>query len=700
MEQLSIHSVTALHFATIIPWIWFIGLCVIVFLLSALSLFLRHKNAFLRTVCAACFLFALSGPYFLISEKEKRSDTGIVLVDRSESQAIAQRSDITQKAIQYLQQTLKDNASLNLRIVETDSEEGKNGTHIFKALKTAFQDIAIDERAGAIIITDGQIHDAAEGQGQYSEYGPLHFLLTGNQNEKDRQVQIIEASPYGITNQKILIKYIVKDNSADTNDTATITIRNFQADADSFEQTKIVPLNIEQSAEVDVTQAGKNIYEISTSLIENELSKNNNSATFEINGIRERLKVLLVSGQPYTGARVWRDLLTSDPAVDLVHFTILREPDKIDPTPSRELALIAFPMEELFETKLSSFDLVIFDRYDRIGILPDIYFENIRNYVQKGGALLLAHGPFFSEADSIYNTAFRDILPAAPDGRPLNGAFTPKLTAQGTTHPVTRNLVQGDSNREKPVWGSWLRQVPLKIMSGDALMEGTGDRPLLVLSRNDQGRVAQIASDQIWLWARGFEGGGPHTELLRKTIHWLMKEPELDERLLDIQIVSRKMTVASQDIHRENAIINVTDPAGGQRIVKLDKNLNGKWTSDFDAPLKGVYIFKDEHGYQQIFSSLPKSSLETQSLLSTSDIVKPAATATGGGIFWLAQNPEPVIKTMSRQKHYAGSNWLGLRENNQYTVKNLKQIPFIPPWVFMLSLVSLLLMMWWREGRS
>ena len=97
----------------------------------------------------------------------------------------------------------------------------------------------------------------------------------------------------------------------------------------------------------------------------------------QINGVRDRLRVLLVSGEPHAGERTWRNLLKSDASVDLVHFTILRPPEKQDGVPVDELSLIAFPTRELFIEKIEDFDLIIFDRYRRRGILPSLYLENI-----------------------------------------------------------------------------------------------------------------------------------------------------------------------------------------------------------------------------------------------------------------------------------------------------------------------------------
>jgi hypothetical protein len=128
---------------------------------------------------------------------------------------------------------------------------------------------------------------------------------------------------------------------------------------------------------VPIPHAGPNIVEIEASPLDGELTPINNRAVVSIDGVRDKLRVLLVSGEPHAGERTWRNLLKSDASVDLVHFTILRPPEKQDGTPINELSLIAFPTRELFQQKIAEFQLIIFDRYARQGVLPLIYFDNI-----------------------------------------------------------------------------------------------------------------------------------------------------------------------------------------------------------------------------------------------------------------------------------------------------------------------------------
>ena len=160
-------------------------------------------------------------------------------------------------------------------------------------------------------------------------------------------------------------------------------------------------------------------------------------------------------------------------------------------------------------------------------MLPILYYDYIAEYVENGGALLVAAGPEYASGQSIARTPLMSALPAMPTGNVVEEGFHPRLTEVGERHPVTRGL-EG-STAEPPNWSRWFRVIDIQQPDGQVVMNAAGERPLLVLNRRGEGRVGMLLSDQGWLWARGFEGGGPHVSLYRRMAHWLMKEPELEE---------------------------------------------------------------------------------------------------------------------------------------------------------------------------
>ena len=447
-------------------------------------------------------------------------------------------------------------------------------------------------------------------------------------------------------------------------------------------------------------KAGRAALEIEVAERQGELTRINNRVAIFVNGVRDRLRVLLVSGQPYPGLRVWRNLLKADPAVDLVHFTILRPPEKQDGTPIRELALIAFPSRELFEVKLNEFDLIVFDRYSRRGLLPLVYLENIARYVEEGGALLEAAGPEFAEPLSLYRTPLSRVLPGRPSGEIYERGFSPTLTEIGGRHPVTKGLEPpGAPGEPGGRWGRWFRQVDVETTDAQVLMNGVADRPLLVLDRVGEGRVAQLLSDHEWLWARGFEGGGPQAVLLRRLVHWLMKEPELEEEALEAEATREGIVIERQSLESRPVEVTVTHPAGREEVVQLRPGEDGLARGRVAAMEDGLYRISDgEH--TAYATPRPIAPIELGDMLATDRIMAPVAEATGGGVRWLARGGTPDLRRVEPGRLAAGRGWLGIEQQGAYRVLGQHQLPLLPAWLALLLLAGTATIAWWREGRA
>lgn len=682
-----------IHFAPILPDLWLYGLIGATALLLGLSFLFYRRSMVWRTLCAGAFLLIFLNPSLTEERREAVKDVAAIVLDTSPSQEFGQRDERSRRALEALQADLaRADDVLETRIIEAPAATDSlpRDTRLFDALDQALADVPLSRRAGVIFITDGQIHDMPAGDERFADYGPVHALLSGERDEKDRLIVLREAPSYGIVGQEVTIRYEVEDINTGA-EYASVIIRQGGKDP----RMELVPVNTEQSLRVTIDHAGQNIIDIEAAPLDGEVTLANNRAAAIINGVRDRLRVLLVSGLPHSGGRTWRNILTSDPGVDLVHFTILREPDKLDATPQSELSLIAFPFRELFEIKLYEFDLIIFDRYRLNRILPHFYFTNIARYVEEGGALLEASGPSFASPNSIYTTDLASVLPGQPGGRVINNAFRPAITDLGGRHPVTEGLSWPGGE-----WGSWLRQVTIRPLTGDVLMTGAENEPLLLLDRVGEGRVAQLASDQIWLWARGYEGGGPQAELLRRLAHWLMKEPELEENALQLQVDNGTLLIRRRALEDSPVDVTVKTPAGERRQVTLEPDGSGALSARIDAAALGVYMVDD--GQQERFAIVGQlNPPELRSVITTGDILSPLVNASRGGIYWLAETaPAPSVRLLPPGRDYGGRNWLGLRHNNSYHVTGVKDTPFLPPWLYALSLLSLVTATWWFEGRA
>ena len=676
------------------PILWaVIGVAVI----SSLLLFVsRSRGAAIRTLALALVVLALANPSLTREDRDPLSSVAIVIVDKSPSQSFGDRTAQTEAARAAVVERLSHIPGLEVRMVEAGQADGEtDGTRLFTALGSTLADVPSDRVAGVVMITDGRVHDVPADAGALGFAAPVHALITGHKDERDRRVALIAAPRFGIVGQPQTVTFRVEDHGANEQ-TADVTVRR---DGDVVE-TRTVPVGTPQNVAIPIPHGGPNIVEIEAApLAGGELTQVNNRAVVTIDGVRDKLRVLLVSGEPHAGERTWRNLLKSDASVDLVHFTILRPPEKQDGTPINELSLIAFPTRELFQQKIDEFQLIIFDRYARQGVLPIIYFDNITRYVRDGGAVLVAAGPDYASPTSIWRTPLDAILPAEPDGNVTEEAFRPTLTELGQRHPVTRGLEGSES--DPPNWSEWFRIVDTRNANGTTVMQGPDEKPLLVLSREGEGRVALLLSDHIWLWARGFEGGGPHLDLLRRLSHWLMKEPDLEEEALRLTVSGHDLVVRRQTMADEIADVTLTSPSGATQALKLQPTEPGVWETSVAANELGLWRATDGK-LNALVNIGPANPREYAEVTSTTDVLAPLTDATGGDSRRLDDGSGlnvPRIVAVRSGDTFKGDDWIGLKMRDVSVVRGIGVLPIFAGLLGLLLLLGSLAGTWAREGR-
>jgi hypothetical protein len=664
-------------------------------LLAALLLIARSRGAVVRAIALALMVLALANPSVTREDRDPIPSVAAVIVDKSPSQDFGDRAKQTEAAKTALVERLKRIPGLEVRVAEAGQADGEtDGTRLFSALSSTLSDVPPDRIAGAVMITDGRVHDVPADAATLGFAAPLHALITGHANERDRRVVLTNAPRFGITGQSQVIGFRVEDQGAQTG-AVEVTVRR---DGEQIER-RVMAAQTDLRISVPIPHAGPNIVEIEAAPLEGELTLVNNRAVVSIDGVRDKLRVLLVSGEPHSGERTWRSLLKSDASVDLVHFTILRPPEKQDGTPINELSLIAFPTRELFQQKIGEFHLIIFDRYARQGVLPIIYFENIANYVREGGAVMVAAGPDYASPTSIWRTPLDVILPAEPSGDVTEGAFRAGLSEAGKRHPVTRAL-EG-SNTDPPHWSRWFRLVDTKRTTGMNLLQGTGQKPLLVLSREGKGRVALLLSDHIWLWARGYEEGGPHLDLLRRVSHWLMKQPDLEEEALRILARGRELTVQRQTMADSAAEVTLTAPSGATRTLSLRADEPGLWSATVTANELGLWRATD--GKLTALTNLgPANPREFAAVTSTPDVLRPLTDASGGSVRRIENGGDitlPRVVPVRSSSSYKGDDWIGMKMRDVSVVRGIGVLPIFAGLIGLLLLVGSLALTWAREGR-
>ncbi len=689
-------SVASLSFAPQLPWVLIWLLAALALALTLIGLMRRARGSVWRGLGFAVVLLALANPLIVRQKRQPLNDVMALVVDQSQSMDIGGRKEAALAAAASLSMALKAKyPHLEIRkvTVRTSANGDNNGTELFHALNRALANVPPARIAGAIAITDGEVSDAP-APGKTGLTAPLQVLISGRKNEADRKLSVLSAARFAIVGHHAQIQLRIDDFGGPKKGFARLRVRV----GGKERAIRTIPVGRTTTIRVAIHHEGENVIELIAEPGPAELTLENNRAVIPVTGVRDRLHVLLVSGEPNAGERVWRSLLKADPSVELVHFTILRPPTKVDNTPADQLSLIAFPVNELFNRKLNSFDLVIFDRYRLRGLLPPAYFENIVRYVEHGGALLVSSGPEYTGGVSIYRTALASILPARPTGTIITEKFRPELTQLGQAHPVTAGLAGANSPGKPATWGSWFRLIGADAVSGQTLMKGPKDSPLLVLDHVGKGRVAELLSDQSWLWARGFEGGGPVAELLRRVAHWLMKEPELSAERLTANIRGGTIYVHRHTLAKSTPPVIVREPDGKVRSLTLHQVGPGNWHAHAAIHQLGLYRLKNGT-LTAVAAAGPLNPKEMADVRATARILQPLAQASGGSVHWLVDGGVPQVRMVTSGHPFFGRHWIGLRANNAYRVTSAEQKPLLPGWVVLLVVLSAVLIAWQREGR-
>ena len=658
--------------------------------LAAIGILRRVRASLLRIAAVAIFAIALLNPALQQELREPLDGVVAVVVDRTQSQRAAGREEQTVEVADALVERLEAMDGLEVRTMTVDRPApDRDGTILFDPLGDLLSDVPPERIAGALFVTDGQVHDVPS---EAPFDAPVHGLVVGEEDERDRRVDIVAAPRFGLVDSEQTVEVRVEDQAV-SGETVPLTV---EIDGETME-TRPVTVGDTVTVTVPIAHGGDNFVQFTVPTVDGELTTVNNSNVAIIEGVRENLRVLLVSGEPYPGERTWRNLLKSDAAVDLVHFTILRPPEKQDGTPINELSLIAFPTRELFSEKIDEFDLIVFDRYERRRVLPALYFDNIAQFVLNGGALLIAAGPDYAGARSVYNTPLSAVLPVAPSGDVLERPFRPGIAEIGARHPVTRALPGGAE--DPPGWSEWYRQIDAIPVAGNTVMTGNSDAPLLTLSREGEGRVAMMMSDQIWLWARDYQGGGPHVPLMRRLSHWLMKQPELEEEALRLVSGAGQLIVERQTLADSAEPVEVTSPDGDVTTVELQNDKPGLWRATLEEPQMGLYKATD--GTLTALGHVgPVNPLEARDLRSATAMLDPVAQATRGSVRRVEPGESPPRVLMRPGgRSLAGSDWVGLKRSGASELVGVDSVPLFAGFLGLALLLAALSGTWWREGR-
>lgn len=682
-------------FNPLLPMPILIGLMVVALIILGIFLWRAQAGKPLRSLALLALFAALMNPSYQTEDRTPLDDIVLLVVDETSSQSISDRPDQIQTAITDLTAQIAARGNTELKIVTLQDSDDNAGTQLATRLNEAIAKEPQSRIAGAILLTDGQLHDVEKAT---TIPAPLHTLLTGHNTDWDRRLIISNAPAFAILDEPVTLSLMIEDQGNLPADISSIANLGISIDGGPTQHYD-VETGVEFEIPITLSHGGMNVIQFTIDPSIGELTDRNNSAIVQINGVRDRLRVLLISGEPHPGGRTWRNLLKSDSSVDLVHFTILRPPEKQDGVPVTELSLIAFPTRELFLDKIDEFDLIIFDRYKRRGILPSLYLDSVREYVENGGAVLISAGPDFASADSIFHSPLGEIVPATPTSRVIEKGFRPIISDLGQRHPVTQGLeAHAPIGEDGPEWGRWFRIIEMGEVTGQTVMQDEDENPLLILNRVGEGRIALLASDHTWLWNRGFEGGGPQLELLRRLAHWMMGEPELEEEALSASAIGQSMTIRRQTLLDGVRQVTITAPDGTETLLPLSETNPGQHSAEFDAPQIGLYRLSD--GDKETVIALgPAAPREFEETTATADKLTELVKSTRGGIMSI-EDGMPDIRNVRSGRVAAGRGWIGITPRNAYITKDVQLTAILPAWLALILTAMLVIGAWLREGRN
>ncbi len=595
----------------------------------------------------------------------------LVVVDDSKSMNIADRNALAEKALEDIENNFE-----NIEPIVVWSSDEK-GTNLFSTLKNSLVTLPVNLIAGTVFITDGQVHDVPDDIKIFEVFKPFNAIITGKRNEFDRKISIINAPKYGIIDDKITINIKVDDVGIKHHKPLTLKVKQDGKEIAVYN----IMTGVEKTYSFNLPHVGQNVFEFYAEDIDGEISLLNNKAAVIVNAVRDRMKVLLVSGLPHMGERAWRNLLKSDPAIDLVHFTILRSPMAFDRTPAREMALIAFPVDELFNEKINDFDLIILDKYVNYHLLNKRYFANIAKFVKNGGALLFAMDSSRIEP-YIFKTDLAELFPISSDvtqQKVLDKPYFPSITAQGKKHPVTADIKIANTGI------GWYGQIDVDKTSGKVLMNGLSNNPLLITDEVGAGRIAVLTSDNIWLWSKFFDTNIIYADLLRNLAHWLMKEPELEEGFIKTELKGDRIIISQRILGTAATALNVTKPDNSSEVLKLDTQEKGWSYYELYAEQNGLYSFHNDKG-RAFLSVGSKDVKELANIVASAIPLKKVVSKTRGKISWYAEGDE-----------LSPSN-VKLSNKSAYSIESIESASLFPPWLVVALIFISLLYVWRRES--
>ena len=704
----------------------------------------RWGLCLLRAVAYLLVLGMLLNPALLIQKVLQILPPLVVMVDTSGSMALSEPGKPSR--LQQIRDYLRGGAHPTLPALEqhyqvklyqfddtaralpaerlADVQVGGRSTDVLGSLTAVLEEHRATPPVGVLLFSDGAHHGSDTGLGHLRQAG-VRVVTVGvgtPATYRDIRIAAVQAPTLAF------VHYPTEVN-------VTLQAWGYRGEyipvmlkrAGRVVATKTVPVTanvFEQQVqfEIEPEEVGEFTYTVSVAPHLGEALAENNHMDFPLSVARDKIRVLLVCGSPTWNYRFLRQGLKQDPSIDLISFVILRTPTDVVNVPESQLSLIPFPTQRLFTQELKNFDLIIFENFSYQLYFPWYYLENVRKYVQEGGAFAMLGGTLAFGQGGYAGTPIEEILPVSlrsdrNDYRP--GTQRMVLTEEGKSHPITR--LSPDASENQRIW-DMLPELDALNVVGPAkpgatvlgISSGRADdrsaAPLLAMQRFGEGRTLALMSDYVWKWnfqmAGRLDSNQYYLQFVRQMVRWLIRDPVLKQ--VRIMADASEFPVGSevtgtlqvlQDDYRpaETATLStkLRTPKGTEVPMQyVPTGTAGEYRYRFRADEEGIYeldvqaqVGGKTHEANRLLLRVQRPGDENPER-GAHALLRDIAERTGGTFFALDDPARPSVASVS--EFFGGTPSYKVLEETRLRLR--ETLP-----LFLVVLGVLALEWWWRR---
>jgi len=700
-------------------WDW-AALFVAALLLAGLLILGRSKPLYviLRTAAFLILFWLALEPSFVSAPQRSQKPPLAILVDVSKSMSVLdpfERLAMVQDSLKKFRKDLERDFEVayyefSESLSKTDWEgvlraKAKGSrTSIFGALKSLSEENS-QIQTNVLLFSDG-IDNFYKSPWTYD--APVFTVRSGlNESLKDISLKEVRGSDFAFKNRPVEFKVTIQ-NSGFKGVEAPLVLKEKKGTSwteSQIKQVRFPESDAAQEVQFRIVPPAPGVFEyhLEIPIQKGEITSSNNSQSFKLEVGREKIRILYLCGQPSTEYAFLRQLLKSDPSIELVSFVILRNPENVVPVAEDQLSLIPFPAQDIFVRTLGDFDLLIFENfsYSRFGISP-AHLENIKRFVEeKGGGFIMIGGENSFSRGGYGGTAIDKILPVTLN--PNQEEIVKKEVRLKVLEPQHPIFDSGESLekiesvwKDMPALNGIHRLASLK--KGASLLASGEGSPLIAAWQVKKGRVLALATLSTWQWAlelseQGFNQS-PYTHFWRQTIRWLTTAQDsqplrivlTDSNFIVGRKISIKIMIQPEILKKDKAPdmeLSIQSQGKTMQILPLTaaarSDYRAEWVPEKDGEYEIRAVLKQGTRRHETLRSLKVTNVDWEMKIPVSDpaVLKEIAEKSGGLFTELKSFTPEILK--GKAKHFESAK-----------LEKVKKALWLNPWVFALLLLILL----------